>query len=440
MKPFTNIYLAVLVFIVAFCPLLVSCSPNYLYSTINAEAFAIESPLNAPTAPEQQLTPETIFSSKNIEVIGNIIIISPSELTNYIVSNLHDYIFIINADAIISFNNVFHTRFASLIICPSSTLYLNINTNIFCGQDEYDLKEYNLPTDCSVFVNNLFIFGNGSINNTMFPCIKSTNLTTNCNSLSLYSNTTAIDAGSASLFGTLNFYSQIGIKSNNITINSRNLTFECKDVGILCDNLIIENGTLNINAPEGIFCKAFIKKSGYLTLFCNVGIICQSIKLIAGYLYASCKSTCIKICHEFVQDGGIALLVSEHENTSAIDAETADFIVVGGILLTNSTYACAPKQNAWFFAVDKNDLFTCKSSTSQLAYIPQVSGSLMIASTAQYNYFSTNGKLIDFKNNFYGLLINATVYTYSSKSINNAQPNYGAIIYNERVSKNGQIL
>ena len=90
--------------------------------------------------------------------------------------------------------------------------------------------------------------------------------------------------------------------------------------------------------------------------------------------------------------------------------------------------------------VEKGSVLVIKNRHNQICYIPQVSGSLMIASNIIYSFYCQSGKLVSFEENFYGLLFNAQINTYSIKQINPNQYNMGAQIYNGYFSQNGQLF
>lgn len=415
------------------------CSVSYNYSSINTDTYCTGKAIEPPSAQSVQLNPDTINTLPNITQDNDILYLDNPTLTEYTISDLFNTIFIFETNAIITINQPLHTQYQAIFLAPDSTIYLNLNSTIFCGEQPPTLK-LNLPTGCSIFANNLLISGNGSINSNG-TSILSNNVTLGPESISVYSTQTAINCNNLIMqSGKINIYAQNGINCQQCNINGGNINIVCNDTGITSTNVNITNGVLNVDSKNAISCKNFIKENGFVTIFATVGIICQNAQIGKGYLYAQCLQSCIKAPYSININEGINVCVSTQANQSCIDAETATFNVFSGTLITNSTYCCAPSNNALFFNVEKGSVLVIKNRHNQICYIPQVSGSLMIASNIIYSFYCQSGKLVSFEENFYGLLFNAQINTYSIKQINPNQYNMGAQIYNGYFSQNGQLF
>ena len=415
------------------------CSVSYNYSSINTDTYCAGKAIETPAAQSVKLNPHTINDLPNITQNNNTIYLNNPTLTEYIISDLFNTVFIFETNAIITINQPLHTQYQTIFLAPDSTIYINLNSTIFCGEQQPTLTP-NLTTDCAIFANNLLISGNGSINSSGVS-ILSTNVTLGAASVSIYSTLDAINCSTLTMqSGKINIYSQNGINCQQCHINGGNINIVCNNAGISSTNVNITNGVLNVDSKNAIKCKNFVKENGYVTIFATVGITCQNAQIGKGYFYAQCLKSCIKAPYSININEGINVCVSTQANQSCIDAETAAFNVFGGTLITNSTYCCAPSNNALFFNVEKSSVFVIKNRNNQICYIPQTAGSLMIASNIIYSFYCQSGKLVSFEDNFYGLLFNAQINTYSIKQINPNQYNMGALIYNGYFSQNGQLF
>lgn len=416
------------------------CGVKYDYSNVDTTPYSKGYSLELPDPAEQELTIENIYTLPYIEVADKLVIISNPVFTNYAIRGLSNYIFVFETDAQATITDNFHTTYCTAFIGLADNLYIRLNGSISTGIDEHDLAG-ELLTDCSIVANNLFILGSGTIyssvnclqaNTIAFAGDKIVNLTATQN---------AIDATIVNICsGELTINALTGITGNQTKFLGGTVNFLCKNVAMSCSDTTIFNGLINIESETAITCNNFVKNGGYLAIKSANGIMCQNAEIGNGYLYANCKIVGIKAIYALSINNGVAIIVATQNNQTAIDAETANFNIYGGTIITHSTYACAPSNNALFFGIDNTQFLVLQNAGQQLVYIPQISGSVMVASTTKYSYYSTSGKITGFNTNYFGLLMDAKVNTYSNTAIDYNQPNNNAIIYNGEPAQNGQLF
>ena len=416
------------------------CGVKYNYSNINTAPYSKAYLVDLPTAPTQELNQKNIALLPYVNVLDLIITINNPTLTNYIISDLSNYIFIFETDTIVTISTDFHSTYTSAFISTATNLYMHLTSNVSCGVICPPLPN-NLSTDCSIIANNLFISGHGTIYSEV-NCVQA-NATTIIGQQTLKFNSANTAINSTNVYmccGEVSIFATTGIVAINLEILGGTSTFLCNTQAVNCTSAIIKNGLIDINATTGITCNSFVKSGGFLVIKATTGITCQNAEISSGYLYADCKIVGIKAIYALNFNNGVAVVVATKNNNTAIDAEPANFNVYGGTLITNSSYACAPNGNALFFGIDNTKILVLQNSTKQLVYIPQVSGTLMVASNIKYSFFSTAGKITSINKNFFGLLLDASVNTHSNKAINFEQPNMGGIIYNGEPAQNGQLF
>lgn len=446
---------------VSFLFVLCGCKPSYNYSTINTDNYAkAHEYKEIPEAPSFTINKQTIYELTETTIKEDVVYISSATLTNYIVEDLDSYTLFFTTPSIVTINNTLKNLSKPAIISTASYLGVVLNASIFSNIDspinfpQIEAQEENAATP--------------SVEQTLYDSVL------HANSLDIYSKDTRITELSGSIITaqTVNFASgKLNISSKNTAIKTHTLNFyggslsildtptavdaklvnvyggklniaHC-DVGINCLDFNIFNGYLTINTQNtAIFAKNLIKNDGFMVVISLHGIISDNLKITGGYLHCNCNFTGLKISNSLNINGGTNVIVATNLNRMAIEAETATFNISGGITIQNSTFVCVPNNNYLCFNVKSSDLFSLTGGYNNLCYVPSVTGTLMIGSANNYTLYSTSGNLVNYKDNFFGLLSSVKINSNQVKSINAKKTrNYGGIvIYSNNSYSNGQLF
>ncbi len=443
---------------------LFGCSPKYNYCTIDTSNYSANSDyLNLPEAPIIELTPEYLQSLQDTD--ADFYILKNDNLCNYVINNVSSKPLVFLSDAIVTVSANINNINKPFIISIANNLYINLNANIFSNITEQITLNNVIPDDTpsnyivtDEFVNtnqseNTFshlingkiinVYGKGRIS-------EQSNAIINCNTVNMCNADIILSSLNPIICDHVNFYggsfnivnSKIGINTDNINIYGGNFNLNNCNTGIKCNNANVYNGKIDINnSKNAIIATSVSKLGGFITIESTYGILSESISILDGYLYANCKQYCVKATKDLFVNGGTNLLITKTANFSAIEAEAAKFIVSGGLLIQNSDYVCTPQYNWLAFSCTSGDILSVANNRQAVNVCVYTSGSILISGIINYTQYSNSGTIVDYKDNFYGLLLQAKVNNWDVKTITQDQKNYGAKIFTSANNYvNGQLF
>lgn len=431
--------LFVMILVLFFSITFSGCSNNFNYSTINTSAYETELSFELPQAEKIVTITEETLEQEYIFVDDNIITFNDPNFVNYELSEMNNYIFVFNTDAIVTISSTLRSSYSTMFISFADNLYINLTGKIFTGQAIKSLP-FELSTNCSIFANNLFIIGkNSKISSLSSLIIDATETTLSCSNLSFSSSDVCIKSDILNIKKSTHFAAKNPLFCRNICYFGGIQTIIAENIAILCDNIIINNGYFQIKAPTIIDCKNLTFNNGYFQSEGKNGIYCQTCIINNGYLFSVNKFFSIKATREILITNGTIFLVTSMQGHSALETETANVSLTGGILVCNSDYVYCLKTNSVLTSCQKNSPIVLINDKSNLTIVPYVDGSLSVFSTQQFKFLAT-GRINSFDNNFFGVIFNASLNTLSEKTINYPISNFGAKTYNCEAAKHGQIL